>query len=90
MSILIKGAKLPSGCVRCYFSEDSRCALIVGCDYDETNGTKRRTNCPLIEHPDHGDLIDRDAIKAGTWGEDEYKMLCDAPVVIPAERSEDE
>lgn len=64
MSILIKGAKIPSSCAWCYFNEDSRCVLIVGCDYDETGGAKIRTNCPLIELPEHGDLIDRDALDA--------------------------
>lgn len=100
MSILIKvkGVKPPNGCVWCYFNDDSRCALIVGCDYDNTNGAQRRENCPLIELPDHGDLIDRDALKAEckepyVWWETETQMariLKDAPVVIPAERSEDD
>lgn len=64
MSVLIKGAKPPSGCGWCYFCEDSKCALIVGCDFDDTNGTQRRKDCPLIElPPDHGDLIDRDAFR---------------------------
>lgn len=52
MSILIKGAKPPSGCRWCYFNEDCKCALIVGCDFDDTNGTHRRKDCPLIELPD--------------------------------------
>ena len=54
----------------------------------------------IIELPDHGDLIDRDALKGKTefigdafsgrggfavWGDD----VLDAPVVIPAERSEE-
>lgn len=64
MSVLIKGAKPPSGCRWCYFNEDCKCALIVGCDFDDTNGTHRRKDCPLIELPDHGDLIDRDELKA--------------------------
>lgn len=65
MSVLIKGAKPPGGCAWCYFNEDTKCALIVGCDYDETNGTKRRANCPLIELPAHGDLIDRNMLIGG-------------------------
>lgn len=63
MSVLIKGAKPPSGCRWCYFNDDGKCVLIVGCDYDETNGTQRRKDCPLIELPEHGDLIDRDALR---------------------------
>lgn len=85
MSILIKGAKPPSGCRYCYFNDDSKCALIAGCDYDETNGYQRRENCPLIELPDHGDLIDRDALNAT----DSWEWIRHgAPAVIPAERSE--
>ena len=92
MSILIKGAKPPSGCRWCYFNDDSKCVLIVGCDYDDTNGTKRRKDCPLIEIPDHGDLIDKDLLVEMcdsphwcVW----LNEIEDAPVVIPAERSED-
>jgi len=65
MSVLIKGAKPPSGCAFCYFNDDSKCALIPGCNYDETNGWRRRDDCPLVELPDHGDLIDRDAMAKG-------------------------
>jgi len=109
MSVLIKGAKPPSGCRWCYFNEDSKCALIVGCDFDDTNGTQRRKDCPLVELPDHGDLIDRSRLIGGfadwyiqespmylgdskvvaeTIG-DAMKAIEAAPVVIPAERSED-
>lgn len=88
MSVLIKGAKPPSGCAWCYFNDDSKCALIVGCDYDETNGAKRRTDCPLIELPNHGDLIDRDALVDDVfWDEYEFEFITEAPVVIPAERN---
>lgn len=102
MSVLIKGAKPPGGCAWCYFNEDTKCALIVGGDYDESNGEKRRTNCPLIELPDHGDLIDRDVAynhALRIWlrnsnGNDAMEEMLNKlregfPVVIPAERSED-
>lgn len=50
------------------------------------------------ELPDHGDLVDVDLLKAEckepyVWWETETQMadiLKDAPVVIPAERGEDE
>lgn len=55
------------------------------------------SNCPLIELPNHGDLVDVDMLKAEckepyVWWETETQMaviLNDAPVVIPAERSRD-
>lgn len=92
MSVLIKGAKVPSGCRWCYFNDDSRCALIVGCDYDDTNGSQRRENCPLIELPDHGDLIDRDVLlsKVQKWYWEALETVKRMIVVIPAERREDE
>lgn len=117
MSILIKGAKPPGGCAFCYFNVDSKCALIPGCNYDETNGWQRREDCPLIELPDHGDLIDKnrmiDVLHHGNKcvseiqkdAKDEASIsycqgvmigytnsivaLDFAPVVIPAERSEE-
>ena len=56
----------------------------------------RQNNCPLVELPPHGDLIDRDAL-----GEFPYNMdFCDggeadewvqmAPVIIPAEPAKEE
>ena len=102
MSVLIKGAKPPSGCRWCYFNDDSKCVLIVGCDYDDTNGAKRRKDCPLIELPNHGDLIDRDDIENAAlliWchnsnGDDAMEQTIEhirhnIAAVIPAERSED-
>lgn len=46
MSVLIKGMKKPDNCEICPYAF---------CHLD----TK---NCPIIELPDHGDLIDRDEI----------------------------
>ena len=70
MSVLINGAVPPIGCAWCYFNEDSKCALIAGCELDETNGTQRRKDCPLIELPDHGDLVDY------RWLLSEYQNVC--------------
>ena len=102
MSVLIKGAVPPSGCAWCYFNEDSKCALIAGCELDETNGTQRRKDCPLIELPDHGDMIERDdAVNAALliWchssnGDDAMEQTIEhirhnIAAVIPAERSEE-
>lgn len=61
MSILIKGMEMPKGCLGC---------PCINAKYDECMILQRRamdvmtrmTDCPLIELPDHGDLIDRDAM----------------------------
>lgn len=66
MSVLVRGMEMPKSCRKCYL-----------CDFD-TNGyyciklekvldkwhvrTQRDYDCPLVEIPPHGDLIDRDAL----------------------------
>lgn len=112
MSVLIKGIHIPTGCAFCFYNRDTRCLLLPGSGCDETNGERRRENCPIIEIPDHGDLIDRDELyrKTAEWEEQARNQVnegwtkwniiltertafkfdvADAPVVIPAERSED-
>ena len=111
MSVLIKGMKKPKDCYQCRLHYGhGECGVSVD------------GNCPLIELPDHGDLIDRDKLfkKAEEWEEEasaefeRYKLgetnweqtekakwriahlerigfkydIANAPVVIPAERSE--
>ena len=68
MSILIKGMKMPKCCVKCEWHE------YYGGDYDwvhacrrtgtmsiENAETERANDCPLVEIPEHGRLIDADA-----------------------------
>lgn len=98
MSILIKGVKI-TDCWNCpcIDGEYGECN-ILGKTIKSERG--RLDDCPLIELPDHGDLIDKDALKEDiadkydceTWvGIDEAIKCADAAhVVIPAERSEDE
>lgn len=114
MSILIKGMEMPKTCLECWNCDrnfrdeegepikDWMCLLLfeqVG------DSTKTRLNgCPLIELPDHGDLVDRDALMMKMWEASAYapnhcswvnarvvfvRDIEDAPVVIQAERSEE-
>lgn len=82
MSVLIKGVKPPSGCRWCYFNEDCKCALIVRCDFDDTNGTHRRKDCPLIELPD-AEEVKRDMEEASALDDEEIAhvhmdgVMCD-------------
>ena len=97
MSVLIKGMKMPKG--------DKALVVVIN-----SNGTVDRPNwrwdCTLIkgaeavELPDHGDLIDRDALREkahklpngynhGYFHKCVDELFDYAPVVIPAERSED-
>ena len=97
MSLLIKGAKL-TDCWNCpcVDGEYGECN-VLGKAIKSVRG--RLDDCPLIELPDHGDLIERDALKEDmadkcdgeTWvGIEECLKCADAaPVIIPAERSEE-
>ena len=56
MSIYIRGMKMPKSC------SDCKIRLSVGCCGNLPQNT-RMPNCPLIEVPPHGDLIDRDMLE---------------------------
>lgn len=63
MSILIKGMKMPKNCAECEISQayDIRstwCPLTFSTQAE----LKKQDNCPLIEVPPHGRLIDADAL----------------------------
>lgn len=79
MSILIKGMKMPKEEALNVAIRDGIASVYL----DEG----KADYYSVIELPDHGDLIDRDALNAT----DSWEWIRqDAPVVIPAERSEDE
>ena len=94
MSILIKSMEMPMNCWFCDVKSWD-CSEYV-CPFDgqeiHSGDAKRHKNCPLIEVPDHGDLIDRDALFATIPSEEPLSRnaVIYAPIVIPAERSEDE
>ena len=57
MSVLIKGLKMPDCCLNCpcFEGEYGKCNVsrkIIRSDKG------RLADCPLVEFPDHGDLID--------------------------------
>ena len=68
MGVYIKGMKMPESCMLCHFCME---------EADPANGEMclatgslmppctrvRLDDCPLVEIPPHGDLIDRDALK---------------------------
>lgn len=81
MSILIKGMKMPTeGRLMTIYK-------IQGEFYVLQNGEI----CPIIELPDHGDLIDRDVLlsKVQKWYWEALETVKRMSTVIPAERSED-
>ena len=92
MSILIKGMEMPQNCAECEISQayDIRstwCPLTFTTQAE----LKRQDNCPLIEIPPHGDLIDRDALMSGVDDGDDFMFIwaiTDAPTIIEAESEE--
>ena len=87
MSILVKGMKMPRFCAECalkYTCEESNLLL----------GNKRRaTDCPLVEIPQHGRLIDADKLceyaRNSTVGID-ANDICRFPCVIGVEEQDNE
>lgn len=84
-SVLIKGLKMPKSCILCPFgNEFGECC--VNSELEDANELTH--SCPLVELPDHGELIDRDALNT-IKGKTLLEAVYYAPVIIPAERSED-
>lgn len=94
MSVLIKGMKMPKdGVIKLAIRGDDRIASV----YIDEGKADYYT---AVELPDHGDLIDRDALmarKGSAYDIDGHELyavgtgtILRMPVVIPAERSEDD
>ena len=64
MSILIKGMEMPKSCLHCEFpSEDVNKELYCPFTGIECLNIGRQKDCPLVEVPQHGRLIDADKLK---------------------------
>ena len=68
MSVLIKGMKMPTSCSECALNYDCfKCIVTETPFFDHEHNfddeTTRLNNCPLIEIPLHGRLIDADKLK---------------------------
>ena len=70
--VYIKGMEMPTSCLFCAlcFGANEFCPLVK--KYAKTYG--RHDDCPLISVPDHGRLIDADAL-ASMWCRDIKDML---------------
>lgn len=62
MSVLIKGMTIPPNCFMCNLSYMKGERLFCSVTREEVIRAKRAIECPIIEIPPHGDLIDRDAL----------------------------
>ena len=71
MDVLIKGMKMPKGCITCMFKFESLFNRTMWCewlddplgDYSKCDEKWRHPDCPLVEVPTpHGRLIDGDNV----------------------------
>ena len=100
MGVYIPNMEMPTRCYTCPCAdlEFYDCNLMPGTGIEQN---KRLDDCPLVEIPPHGDLIDRDYVKehlyaCETNGRPLHKLeLCelldainDVPTIIPAEEDE--
>lgn len=73
MSILIKGMEMPKSCWECEVGSASQldnktCPFYAMEGQEQENyQNKIAEGCPLIPVPQHGRLIDADAIERGGW-----------------------
>lgn len=100
MGVYIKGWKMPNKCIYCFFNDiGTECGLLEHDVEDAILHGTRYGGCPLLPVPDHGDLIDRDALmshKGSAYDIDGHELyavgtgtILRMPVIIPAERSEE-
>ena len=67
MSILIRDMEMPKSCLECRLYNDPWCMAKNRNQwrtaYNRPPKVERQNDCPLIEVPPHGKLIDADALK---------------------------
>ena len=64
MSILIKGMTMPQNCIECpCYNDEIDICNITSQPIAIEDWHKRKADCPLIELPPHGRLIDADALR---------------------------
>ena len=93
MSVYIRGMEMPTGCRKCelmYFDGETDVCPFAGEVFP--SDVERSDHCPLIPIPEHGRLIDADAL-IEHLGDVEYKgavkrVLIQAPTIIPADKEE--
>ena len=76
MGVYIKGMEMPTNCLGCRFLELSPehgdfCVLTKQVHFRFKN---RPNDCPLVPVPDHGRLIDADALKT-MWDDEIARLL---------------
>ena len=105
MSVYIKGMEMPHIYYECQFNRNGFCDFIQEtedriCLVDQERNEQRNDNCPLVPVPEHGRLIDADAIVqdlSPTEDDDVdnktklllsvfFRVLKAAPTILPADK----
>ena len=83
MSVYIKDMEMPKSCEDCRFCENDGVpwCCVMRRYIDEIS-------CPLIPVPEHGRLIDADALIATERETFEDYHISEAPTIIPADKEE--
>ena len=68
MSVLIKSMEMPTSCYECPCNKDDGFGFFTcGVTKSECDFRNLPSDCPLIEVPPHGRLIDADALMKDGW-----------------------
>lgn len=93
--ILIRGMEMPKSCAGCdFYNVISGCCTRTGTKITFSELTTRSVDCPLVELPPHGDLIQRSDVLAVVDEAYEYGVVIkrkdfdeqNIPTIVPAER----
>ena len=101
MSVIVKGMEMPKSCQECGLYIEGACYAKGYRDYRSIMDTAKPDDCPLIELPPHGRLIDiksaedRKFVTVSNdyqrwWNGALESVIDNAPTVIEAEGSETE
>ena len=91
MSVIVMGMEMPALCQECDLYIDGACYAKGYRDYQSIMDMSKPDDCPLIEVPPHGRLIDADKLANETfYGATSapyitYRKFVNAPTVIEAE-----
>ena len=96
VSVYIRGMEMPKSCYDCRFRDGVWCRAYPGrVVQDAYKSHTRDDDCPLIPVPDHGRLIDADALVLNAWYTNgglktlansiPIERVTTAPTIIPAD-----
>ncbi len=89
MSVVVKGVDFPKTCGECEFNYNCFCCQITNRHfyYNEEFEPfiQKLDDCPLIELPKHGRLIDADAIDTSYSDPEVIETINTAPTVLEAD-----